>query len=190
MEQKIQVVDHQVAHDVDVRAPRGELGQPVDLEKTRGGHGGGQGLDRRVETLGVTDHDQTARPLGSIEDHIGLVECPRQRLFDQHVDAVLEQRRGHDMVLIGWNGHAGCLYVACQPGDVVVDGASELFRDRPCPLGIAVHDPDQLDAVELAIEPRVVPAQMSDADDADLEGLHSLPQRQMPRSLERTNSTK
>ena len=70
-----------------------------------------------------------------------------------------------------------------------------VFRgDGPGPLDVAVGHADQPHSGHGRVEPGMVPPQVSHADDPDLQQSvpHAVPlaQRQTPRSLERTNSTK
>jgi hypothetical protein len=109
-EHDVEVVNHEVEHDIDVERARREDGEPVDFEEEwtaeqllRGGHGG-------VEAFEVADlHD--ALMLGSErEDVVGFGEGGGEGLFDQAVDAGGEELGGDGGVVNGWNTEAGSVY--------------------------------------------------------------------------------
>ena len=89
----VEVVNHQVEHDVDIEAAFGKGAEAVHFDEAwidenlpRRGH-------RRVEPLGVTDRERGAAP-GSRGNHgVGLGDRPGNRLLDEDGYARLEERQ-------------------------------------------------------------------------------------------------
>ena len=103
-EQHVEVVDHQVEHDVDVEAALAEAAEAVHLDEAgrldvrqRGGH-------RRVEALGVADREHRAVPRRQRDQAVGLLERARHRLLDQHRHAARQERPGQLGVQLGRRG--------------------------------------------------------------------------------------
>ena len=89
----VEVVDHQVEDDVDIGAALAERRQAVALDEARPGDDAGQGADRRVEALEVPDLQDAPARVRRIDQRLPLRDRDGHRLFDQDVDALVEQGR-------------------------------------------------------------------------------------------------
>ena len=148
-----------------------ERGQPVDLEEARRVDRARQRPDRRVEPLAVADHHEPAAAPPRSVDRVGLVERRGQRLLDQHVDAGLEQRLG-DLPVDTRSARRrspprtrptssrGVARTASQPYSAAIARARS---------DVAVDHGDEPHPGHRGVEPRVVPPEMPDTDDPDLQ---------------------
>ena len=90
-EHDVQVVNHQVQHHVHIQRARREDGEPVRLEE----HGAAQlrlhGQHRGIEALQVAGLQDALAPLCARDQIVGLGKTGGQRLFNQQVEARIEQ---------------------------------------------------------------------------------------------------
>jgi hypothetical protein len=100
-------VDHQVEHYIYVEGAGREDAEPVGLKE----HGAAQtGLDReygRIEALEMAGLENSAAALGARNQVVGLGECGGQGLFDEQVDAGIEQLGSDRVVVHGGHGYVG-----------------------------------------------------------------------------------
>ncbi len=101
----VEVVNHQVEHDVDVEAAIGKRAEAMHLDEPRSDEAPARGLDGRIEALGVPDRDDRAAGTPGGDDRVGLGDRARNRLLDEHRDAALEQRARDLRVRGGRRGH-------------------------------------------------------------------------------------
>src|SRR5205085_3108326 len=79
-EHDVEVVDHQVEHDVNIERARGELADAVNLEVDGVSDVRAQGDERRVEAFEVADHQSGFAPPGGGDHPVGLFERARDGL--------------------------------------------------------------------------------------------------------------
>jgi hypothetical protein len=91
-EDDVDVVDHQVEHDVDVGGARLERREPVTFHEARAHDAVAHGHERGVEALEVPDAQLEPAGFRGRDQRVGLLERRSERLFHQHVDAGVEQR--------------------------------------------------------------------------------------------------
>src|SRR5688500_2575641 len=129
----------------------------MDLEKLRGCGDLMSGYDYWIESFDVADLKDSSVFGGGIDKDPGFFNAERDRFFDQHVDAVFEEVLADSGVID--RGH--------RETDRV-DLAEELgvVGKRP-PLGNDIHGRYKFDVGHLLVDPRMVLAQMSDADYCD-----------------------
>jgi len=90
------------------------------------------GQDRGVEALQVAGLDDeaafaaSARPCNP-DQIVGLGEARGEGLFDQHVEACIEQGRGYGMMMDGGHGDGGCVETKIG-GEQFIDRG----EDRDC----------------------------------------------------------
>ncbi len=82
MEDDIDVMNHQVEHDIDIGGARVEWRQPVRLDEGRGLQGIAQVDQRGIETFEVTDLDQQVIRQCQFDQVIGFIHGDRNRLLD------------------------------------------------------------------------------------------------------------
>jgi len=106
-EHDVEIVDHQVEHYIYVEGAGREDAEPVGLKE----HGAAQtGLDReygRIEALEMAGLENSAAALGARNQVVGLGECGGQGLFDEQVDAGIEQLGSDRVVVHGGHGYVG-----------------------------------------------------------------------------------
>ncbi len=168
-EDEVDVVDHEVEHDGDVRAARDEDAQPVRLDEPRTREDREGRADGGVEALGVTHLDEKTALARGRHEVAGLLEGRGDRLLDEDVNAAFEAPAGH--AVVGARGHRD--HGGVDPPDQIVHVGErrrpELGRDRRRPRCVAVVDPDELARGELGRHARVVPPEMACSDDSELE---------------------
>ena len=167
-QQQIEIVNHQVEDHVDVEAALGERAEAVNFDEARiADHQRQRRRDRRVEPLGVTGGQHRAARARPPRSGDRRRPPSRHRLLHQHRDA--RSRNG--------SATSTCDSV----GTAIVTASTsiqQLARSRPRLratlagdlVGAArldVHDADQLDAVHRGQQPRVMLAEMTDADHRD-----------------------
>jgi hypothetical protein len=90
---EVDVVNHEIEHDGDVRAARIERREPVALDEARLLDVRQRRANRAIESLDVPGLHERTRAAARWRELIGLVQGRGDRLLDQHVNAAL-QRRG------------------------------------------------------------------------------------------------
>ena len=93
-EHEVEIMDHQVEHDIDVEAALGKRAQSVNFDESGLPNQRPHPFHRRIEALRVTDRQDDPAAPGQLEQPIGIRRRRRHRLFDQHVHAALEERLG------------------------------------------------------------------------------------------------
>jgi len=102
----VEIVDHQIEHDADVRAARGKWRQAMALDELRFGGNGLKKSENRIEPLDVADLQDEIFLLREFAQFGGLLGTVGHRLLDEDMFALCEQlfgdvkmrRRGRDDV--------------------------------------------------------------------------------------------
>ena len=74
MQHKVQIVNHQVEDDIDVKRSSGKHAQPMDLEEHRPVHQAAHGVYRRIEPFEVADLHETAMFPAETDNLVGFGE--------------------------------------------------------------------------------------------------------------------
>src|SRR5450759_390525 len=91
-EEQVDVVDHEIEHHGDIRAPRAERRQSLAVDEPWHLHVWKRCTHRPIEPLDVANLDHHASFPGELEESIGLFQRRRDRLFDEDVLAALDSR--------------------------------------------------------------------------------------------------
>ncbi len=99
----VQIVNHQVEHDVHVEAARAELAHAVDFEEKRGGHDLGQGHDGRVKAFQVTDLQDASGTFGGFDQLPtgGFVVSYRVFRLEHRSPVSIERQPNSAWVMVG-----------------------------------------------------------------------------------------
>lgn len=106
-EHDVEIVDHQVEHDIDVKRARGEDAQAVRLKKHRGIQQRANCGDGGVEALEVADLEDALGGCGEGGELAGFVEGGGDGFFNQDIDASAEELLRDFEVEAGWNTDGG-----------------------------------------------------------------------------------
>ena len=120
-EHDVEVVDHEVEHDVDIERTRGEDAEAVGLKEHGPVEVRAGGEDGGVKALKVTGLHESAVPGGKREDSVSLLEGGGERFFDEAVDASGKQGCGGGGVGMGRNADGSGVYRA-DAGEAGLDG--------------------------------------------------------------------
>ena len=83
----IEIVNHQIEHDVDVERTRGELAHAMNLEIDGLADVWSQRDHRGIETFEMSDLKNRVTAFGGFDHAIGFFERSRDRFFNEHVNA-------------------------------------------------------------------------------------------------------
>src|SRR5215208_4954598 len=100
----IEIVNHQVEHNVNVQRSRGELTYAMNLKIDWLANVRSQRNHRGIEGLEVSDLKNCVASFGCANHPIGFFARSRYRFFDQHVNARLEQAARNLAVGLSRNG--------------------------------------------------------------------------------------
>ena len=103
----VEIVNHQIEHDIDVEGPRGELANPMDLKIHRLANVWSQRDHRGIEALEMSHLENRVALLGGANHSIGFFERSRDWLLDQDVNPRLEQTTRDFAVRFSRHGNAG-----------------------------------------------------------------------------------
>lgn len=166
--QYLEVMDHQVEHDIDIQAPGRENRQSMNLDEAGLPFNLHQSLDGRIEELDVADSQNPVPSRG--HQAVGFFQVRCQRLLDQDVDSLLEQITSDLTMIDGRHRDYGSLQATGKFGQAVKDPGTELLRDTFSRAAIRIEDAHQLGARILGQDAHVVPTQSTGADDSDSDG--------------------
>ena len=91
-EHDVEVVNHQVEDHVDIERARREDGEPVRLKKHGAAELGLDGKDGGVEALEMAGLQNALALFGAGDEVVGFRKAGGERLFDQQVEASIEQQ--------------------------------------------------------------------------------------------------
>ncbi len=104
LQDDVEVVDHQVEDYVHVEGAGAEDAEAVGLKEHGLLNARGKGGDGGVEALEVTDLDEAVVLTGEADEVVGLVQGGGDGLFDEQMQACLEEAGGG--VEVGRGGDA------------------------------------------------------------------------------------
>jgi len=170
--QNIQVVNHDVVDNVDVEAARSENSKTMDLEKHWFGNDFTDGDDRGVVALEMADLQNSLGALSRRDQTIGFAHRRGHGLFDQNIDAGIEQVAAHAAVLGSRDREANRFDLFGGQGvDVAEYAGFEFSGDLRGALGIGIDYADQFGAFHLTPDSGVVAAELADADYCNSNGV-------------------
>jgi hypothetical protein len=91
----LEIVNHQVEHDVDVEAAVWKGAEPMHFDETRMIEQRPDGSDGRVESLCVPDPEHRTGRGGSVDHLLGFPDISRERLLHQHRRAAVQEGHRH-----------------------------------------------------------------------------------------------
>ena len=183
----VEVVNHQVEDDVDVEAALGKRAEAMDLDEPRIGQQRARGGDRRIEALGVADGEHARRASAAAAIISSASSSDRAIGFSTSDRHAGRQERQRDVAMqLGRHGdrHGVDLpeQLARSRRAARVRFAAAISSAR---AAIGVDDGDELDARQRRQNPRVMAAEVSDADDGDRSDMS---ERHQPRRHEDTKT--
>jgi hypothetical protein len=98
----VDVVNHEIEHDVHVGAPFFEGCESLTLDEARAGEFALRGDDHRIEAFEMTDLQDTFRTIGERDQFAGLLDGLGDRLLDKHARPRAENRRQPRNVRASW----------------------------------------------------------------------------------------
>ena len=128
------------------------------------------GNHRGVVPLGVAGGQDRARPARGLDEPLRLGGRSGQRLLHQSGHAALEEWQCHGHVALGRHGNRHHVDLRLETGRVGARPAAGGRGHLLGPLAIDVDDGHQVDTVQAGQNPRMVPAEVPDADDRRLSG--------------------
>ncbi len=167
----VEIVNHQVEHDIHIQRARREYAEPMDFEKHRPGDQRGSGANRGIESLQVSDLTDAAEALRQANQFVGVGQRGSQRLFHQNVNSGFHQSAGNLAMVDGGHGDGGGLHFTMR-GDELFDRtkgpAAKFAGNGVGSLGIGVNDSHQPNCFallrELVIDAGVVASEGAHAD--------------------------
>ena len=170
----VEIVNHQVEDDVDVEAALGKRAEPVHFDEARIGEQRPRGLDRRVEALGVADGQQR-RPLSPPAAIISSASASDRAIGFSTSTGMPAARNGSAMSRCSSVGTAIVTASTCPSELARIEQRPRAVRrgDLLGARAVGVDDRDQLDARQRRQDPRVMSAEMADADDGDAQACAS-----------------
>lgn len=168
--QYLEIVDHQIEHDIDIQAPRREDRQSMNLDEAGLPLDLHQSLDGRVEELDVTYSQNPVA--GSRHQAVGFFQVRCEWLFDENVYFPLEQMTSDFTMIDGRNGNHGSLQATGDFIQAVEDPGSELLRNALSRAAIRIEDANQLGGRVLGQDAHVMSTQSTGTDDPDPDAIH------------------
>ena len=102
-------MDHQVQHHIHVERAGCEDGEPVRLKE----HGPAQlrlhGQHRRIEAFQMSRLQNASADLRNADQIVSLGQRSCQWLFDEQIEARIQQGRGHGVMVHRGDGNRGCV---------------------------------------------------------------------------------
>ena len=166
LEHEVEVVDHEVENDGDVRAARLERGEAVDLEEARLVQVRRRRPHGAVEPLHVPDLQHHPALRRAAHELLRGGHGIRERLFHQQRDPALEHREPHGRVGGGRHRDRHRVHPLEQRAERRQGRRVELLRHLGRARRILVVDAGERDARHAPQQPRVVEPERSGADDA------------------------
>ena len=166
-EHQIEVVDHQVEDDGDVRAARLERRDAGCFDIERSGDTGGDGavLGRVAQQVAHLQHAAAGARQG--RQLVGLVQRRGDGFFHQHVAAAFQRECCDVEMRFGGCGHDHRVGDVQKIGEADRRHATQFATDQGGALGIQIRKPHQGGAPAGGDLQRVEPAEMAGAYDAD-----------------------
>ena len=176
---------HEVEDHGHVGAARIERRQPMRFHEQRVVQPRLARAHRAVEALDVTDlHDRVGTCSGR-KDPVRCVDRGCDRLLDQHVHTARQRIECSTLVRLRRHGNDARIDLVEQCADIVERRYVQFLADLRQPGRVAVMNPDEFAALQLAQDTRMVVAECTDTDDRGADAAHTT----IPRRLVCTNST-
>ncbi len=147
-EDDIEVVDHQIEHDVHIEAAQCEYAHAVNFEKQGEGCQALEREDGGVEAFEMADLEDSVVARGGFDQAVGFGQGGRDGFFDEHVEPGFEQSAADLGVGDGGNGYDRGIGVADDVAVIggsngsaglgVFPGAGEIGVDNVGELGVRV----------------------------------------------------
>jgi hypothetical protein len=163
----IDIVDHQIQHDIDIRAALDERRQAVALDKFRILDHAFKTANRRIKPFEMADLKQ--RPLGrrQRDQFLGLGQIRGQRFFDQDIDAGVKKVTRDSMMITGRHRNAGATNSADELVVVGKRRRPQRLADRPGALAVDIDYADQVGLFRRRVLLGVKLAEITDTDHRD-----------------------
>ena len=110
----VEIVDHQIQHNIHIQRPRSKHAQPVHLKKHGLRQQRNRGPHRRIEALQMPHLRDPLVRSRKRNQLLGLRQRARQRLLDQHIHASLHQLAGDAQVMQCGTRHRSGLQLAMR----------------------------------------------------------------------------
>jgi hypothetical protein len=183
-EDDVEVVHHEVEDDVDVERARSEDAEPVRLEKHGHVDVGMDGEHGGVEALQVAYLEDALMTRRELNQRVRFGERRGDRLFDENIDAGLEQCTGDGCVGAGGDADGGGVeldFAEGTRGDTGVDVGEDVAVgkggvQRLGAGGIAFDDSGEADGsvgarAQFANDAEMIAAEGACPDDGESDGL-------------------
>lgn len=164
-EDDIEVVDHEVEHHVNIETAGAKHAHTMDFEKEGQGYSLFERDDDRVEAFEVSDLEDAAMLSGGGDEAAGCFERRGDGLFDEYVDAGLEQALTDRLVLGGRGGYDGGIDFARKLQHVAEPQTGRGDVGSGEAIGIGIDDGDEVGEWRLAANADMVFAELSGTDD-------------------------
>ena len=162
-------MDHEVEHDVHLRAALLEGGEPLALDEERPRHALGERAERLVVALDVSRLEHQLLAFGELDQLVGLGERGGDRLFDQEVQTLLQALSRHRVVAIGRHRDDRRIDLAERLAIVGERSAVELLCERRGARAVSIDHRDKLCATQRSELLRVVAPHVAGTDHGDLQ---------------------
>lgn len=106
----VQVVDHEVQDNINVKGPRGKDAEPVRLKKQRSVEQWKDGLHGRVEPFQMADLKDAVVQVCQADKGIRFFQCGREWLFDKDIHARREQGGSDRRMVLGRYSDCGSVW--------------------------------------------------------------------------------
>ena len=189
----IDVVDHKVENNTHIGAPGVELREAMCFDEHRVFQERTGNLERGVEPLHMADLDFQPCCFGKSHQFMRLLECVRNRFFNEHMLAAGKRLLGKGEVRKGRGHDIQCVRLCQQRLGTIHYNHPELLRDGLALFRMWIIDPDQLELGHFAQLLHMDPAKMAGTENPDPDGsvhVRSLgfrkaggKNRRMPRGL-------
>ena len=160
----LQVVDHQVQHNVDIQATRAELRHPLNFDeaghKTRRQHS----LNGGIVELDMAHRQHHPARGGGCHQRVRLVQGGGDRLLHQNVDPGLDQTSRDFKVIHGRHGDHRDIDGLSQRLESRGDQSAVLVRRVPCGGGIRVNHEHRLGTEQVRQQANVMAPHHAGAD--------------------------
>src|SRR6266545_3338843 len=168
-EDDVEVVDHQVEHDVNVQAPIRKHPEAMHLNESRRRHERHHRRDCGVVAFRVANGERGARCRGCGEKRVSFRDRARDRLFDEHGDAPIQKGQRDLVVQFGGRGDRYRIHVVDHFAIIGNGPGARWSRSRRRALGVRIDDRHELGAIQLAENARMMFPEVPDADDRDAQ---------------------
>ena len=168
-------MNHEVEDGADVDRAAGERSMSFSLDELRPDGPPHEFLERRVEPFDVPHLEWNAGLRGEGDEVVRLRDRPANRLLDQNGNARAEERGRHRVVVNRRRDDADRIHSGDERFEPLEWRRVQLRGDCPSLVGVGIDHPDEFDVRHPRQNPRVVLAQMPDADYCHPQARHSFP---------------